>query len=243
MPDKKSHISEASTQKGTCPVPTVSRLAHDIKNPLNAMVGFTQIMCDMKRENVTIEQMRKWAQIVHDASVDMVKTCERVLDDETSLVPVVKKVDVDFRQFGEKSLGLFQEVAKKKGVALNLDISDNLPPLHTDPVLLNDMLNNMLDNAIKFTPKGGKVNLKGELDLSSNALVLVVQDSGQGIAADVLMAIRRGEQVTTSTDKTKYEGWGFGIRTITENAQKLDCNFSLYCPKDKGTIACLKFKA
>jgi hypothetical protein len=55
------------------------------------------------------------------------------------------------------------------------------------------------------------------------------------------MAIRRGAQVTTSTDQTKLKGWGVGMQIIAENARKVGCSFELYCPKDKGTVACLKF--
>ena len=102
-------------------------------------------------------------------------------------------------------------------------------------------MTNLVGNAIKFTPKGGTVKVNGEVDTNANALILVVQDTGQGIPSDVLMALRRGEQVTTSSDSTKYKGWGIGMKVINENAQKLDCNFELYCPKDKGTVAMLKF--
>lgn len=223
------------------PVPTVSKLAHEIKNNLNVIVGYTQIMRDENRDNVTVDQMRAWAGSVHEATMSLTRTCERVLDDENSSFSVVKKQDINFHEFGADLISMFKEEAKNNGLSLNFSINNNFPILHTDPVLLTEMLNNLIHNAIKFTPHGGKINVKGELDMTSKALILMVQDTGTGISSDILMALQRGEQVTTSSDKKKYKGWGVGIRVIAENAQKLDCQFELYCPKDKGTVACLKF--
>lgn len=198
-------------------------------------------MADDTRQGDTMEQMRKWSQMVHEGAISLTKTCERILDEESSSFSVVKKEDIDFNEFGQKIVALFQETAKDQGVTLTLNICKNFPTLHTDPVLLTEILNNLLNNAIKFTPKGGKVALKGELDIESRALIVVVQDTGRGISSDILMAIQRGEQITTSSDQAKFKGWGIGIRIIGENARKLGCDFELYCPKDKGTVACLKF--
>ncbi|PHS79254.1 MAG: hypothetical protein COB59_02750 [Rhodospirillaceae bacterium] len=222
-------------------VSAVSKLAHEIKNPLTAIIGFTQVMSDHSRKNVTLQQMRNWAEIVHESALSLSSICDRVLEEDNASADIVRIEDVDFHEFGKNIVAQFQEEAKNKGVSLDLKISDNFPILRTDPVLLTQMLNNMISNALKFTPRGGSVKVNGEVDLQSNALILVVQDTGKGIPSDVLMALRRGEQVTTSSDSTKYKGWGIGMKVITENAQKLECDFELYCPKDKGTVALLKF--
>ncbi|MBL4693414.1 MAG: HAMP domain-containing histidine kinase [Magnetovibrio sp.] len=223
------------------PVTTVSKLAHEIKNHLNVIIGFTHLMRDENRKDISLEQMRAWSQTVHDATISLTKTCERVLDDECSSFSTVKKEDIDFHQFGASLVQFFQQEAKAQGLSLTLSLGNQFPILHTDPVLLTEILNNLLHNAIKFTPRGGTINIKGEVDVQSKALILMVQDSGQGISSDILLALRRGESVTTSSDKKKYKGWGVGLRVITDNAQKLNCQFELHCPKDKGTIACLKF--
>jgi signal transduction histidine kinase len=239
--EKKSQNSGTTPKNEEPPVSAISKLAHEIKNPLTAILGFTTIMRDESKENVTMKQMREWAQIIHEASIGLAKTCERVLDEENSSSSIVKKEDIDFSTLGETIVTLFQSEAKSQGVALTFNISDNFPILHTDPVLLTEMLNNLISNAIKFTPRGGKVHVKGEVDANSNALIILVQDTGEGIPADILMAIQRGEQVTMSSDKSKYKGWGVGIRIVSENARKLGCDFKLYCPKNKGTVACLTF--
>ena len=241
MTEEKPQNPVSMIKTDSDPVPTVSKLAHEIKNHLNAIIGFTQIMSDPKRTTDSVKQLKRWSEIVHVEAINLAKTCERILDEERSKVTIVEKEFIDFNVFGQKIVTLFQEQAKKQGVTLSLQICKNFPILHTDPVLLTEMLNNLLNNAIKFTPKGGKVFLKGEIDMASKALILVVQDTGKGISSDILMAIQRGEQVTTSHDKTKFKGWGLGMQIIAENARKVGCNFELYCPKDKGTVACLKF--
>ena len=185
--------------------------------------------------------MKAWAEIVHQGAVNLAKTCERVLDEQTQAGQIIKKEDIDFKAFGRSIVALFESEAKRKGVALTFKVSDQFPVLHTDPVLLSEMLNNLIKNAIKFTPAGGRVEVMGEVDEKQDALILVVQDSGKGIPLDILLALRRGERVTTSAVQSSQKGWGLGLRITVENARKLDCEFDLHSPENKGTVAYLRF--
>jgi len=222
-------------------VPAVAKLAHEVKNPLNAIIGYTQMICAADDQSVDFEQVKEWAEVIHKGAVGLVKTCERVLDEEASADVIVKKEDIDFHDFGGSIVALFQSQAKSKGVTLSLKVSEKFPILHTDPVLLTEMLNNLIKNAIKFTPAGGRVEVLGEVDEKQDALILVVQDTGKGIPMDVLFALRRGEQIAPSTDQAVAKGWGFGLRITMENARKIGCEFDLHSPENKGTVAYMRF--
>ncbi len=241
MTDKKSEIPLLKQDPDGRSVPAVAKLAHEVKNPLNAIIGYTQMIQAADGQTVDLEQVKAWAEVIHKGAVGLVKTCERVLDEETNAGIIVKKEDIDFRDFGRSIVTLFQSQAKSKGVTLSLKVSDKFPILHTDPVLLAEMLNNLIKNAIKFTPAGGRVEVLGEVDEKQDALILVVQDTGKGIPMDVLFALRRGERVAPSTDRAVPKGWGLGLRITMENARRIGCEFDLHSPENKGTIAYMRF--
>jgi len=241
MTDEKPQKPLTKTTSDDDSIPAVAKLAHEVKNPLTAIIGYTQMMCASDGEKVSLEQMQSWAEIVHQGAVNLAKTCERVLDEQTQAGAIVKKEDIDFKEFGRAIVALFDSEAKRKGVALTFKVSDRFPVLHTDPVLLAEMLNNLIKNAIKFTPAGGRVEVMGEIDEKQDALILVVQDSGKGIPLEILLALRRGDRISTAAVQSNQKGWGLGLRITAENARKLDCEFDLHSPENKGTVAYLRF--
>ncbi|MCA9964284.1 MAG: PAS domain-containing sensor histidine kinase, partial [Anaerolineales bacterium] len=69
----------------------------------------------------------------------------------------------------------------KKGVELILDLPARLPPVLADPSRLQQVMTNLLHNAVKFTPGGGKVTVGAEPDLQQQQVIIFVQDTGHGI--------------------------------------------------------------
>ncbi len=223
------------------PISSVSKLAHEIKNPLNALLGYTSLMSRSSDEALNAAQVKEWSEVLHQATISLLNTCERVLDDEVSGQSNLDIQNVDFHQLGSRLVSVFAKEAETKGVKLSVEVPDSFPILKTDPVLLTEMLNNLISNSLKFTPKGGSVVVRGEYDPDHRAMVLVVQDDGKGIPGHVLMAIQRGEQISFVENKSNRKGWGIGARVVFENARKLGVKFELFCPEEGGTIAYLKF--
>ena len=222
-------------------IQSVSKLAHEIKNPLTAMMGYTKLMLEQPEDNLTISQVKEWADVLNRATISLLNTCERVLDDETSGQENVRVEAVDFGKLSKSIIDVFSVEAKNKGIELTLDISSDFPELHTDPVLLTEIMNNLIGNSIKFTPRGGRIQVRGEVDEKNKARILIVQDSGIGIPAHILMAFKRGETALLPRNDKATKGWGIGMRVISENAKKLGAEFQLFCPKEGGTVAFLKF--
>lgn len=236
MADKPKSPDPASK-----PITSVSKLAHEIKNPLNAMMGYTNFMIQTPEDKLSVSQMQDWAVILRDATVSLLRTCERVLDDETSGEEHVYTEPVDVEKLANSIVGIFAAEAEKKGIQLSVNIPKNFPILETDPVLLTEILNNLIGNSIKFTKKGGRVQVRGEVDERSDARVLVVQDNGVGIPAHILQAVKRGQTRSLARNDRAMKGWGIGSRVILQNVKKLGAEFELFCPKEGGTVAFVKF--
>jgi signal transduction histidine kinase len=94
----------------------------------------------------------------------------------------------------------FQPTASQQHIALSISVDNELANVHADPDRLVQVLDNLISNALKFTPKGGRVDLR--LERRADQLLISISDSGEGIAPEVLphvfdefiriQALRRG---------------------------------------------------
>lgn len=216
--------------------------AHEVRTPLNAIVGYTSMMTNAKDRGLDIDTMSEYGATVNEAAMRLVRICERVLEEEISGEPIIRKEKVDFSVMAEALMREFGPLAAERGLTMNVNIAENFPVLITDPLLLNQALTNLLNNALKFTPKGGKVDLIGKLDLQSKAVILVVQDDGRGIAPGLMKRLMAGDKVTTSEPAgfTNDKGWGRGIQIVRDLADRLGATLSIESEEGRGTIVSIR---
>lgn len=159
-------------------------VSHDLKDPLNSLV----MGCEMLQSTVTdpatqrrLEIMRRSARrmdhLIHDlldlASLD--RGTFSVSCVQCTVDPLVNEV-----------IEAFQPLAVEKDISLTREIAARLPQLPCDRNRVHQVLSNLLSNALKFTPKGGRVSLTAAKASASNHIVFRVTDTGPGIPADQL---------------------------------------------------------
>lgn len=216
--------------------------SHEIRTPLNAMLGYSSLLKgDLGGKPPSHDVVQDYAERVNSSTRRLLQICERVLDEIVEGHTVIHKEDIDFNGFCTEIIRTFEFEAKEKGVNLSYSIDDHFPTLHTDPVILFEILTNLVSNAIKFTPKGGLVTVKGTLDHQNNGLILVVQDTGKGIPATILMGLMKGESATTSFAHANRKGWGLGLRIVREKAKLLGGVLEIRNAPNGGTVTCIRF--
>lgn len=215
--------------------------AHEICTPLNAMMGFSAMLKNgAMPEPPSRERVYDYADRINLSTRRLMQICERVLDEAVAGHAVVHNEPVDFNELCPEIIRTFEVDAKLKGVTLNYNIVAAFPILQTDPVILYEIMSNLISNAIKFTPKGGTVTVKGEIDHKNNGIILVVQDTGKGIPATILMNLVKGNGVTTSYAHSKRKGWGQGIQIVRDKVRLLEGNFEIANAPGGGTVVCIR---
>lgn len=195
--------------------------SHEIRTPLNAILQLTRILVD---ENPRPEQI-KYLNLIKNAGSTLLAVVNDVLD-----FSKIEAGKMDFSQSNFELLPLIDSViaimelkANEEKLTLNKFLGENLPKfLVGDPVRLNQILLNLINNAIKYT-KEGFVNIHVRLtskEVDRAVLEFCVEDSGIGIPSDKLDAIFMGFQRLDSDLNRKYSGTGLGL-TIVEQLVKL----------------------
>lgn len=234
-------MSDTKAPKQDAERDLLREFAHEIRTPLNAMLGFSAMMQKgALPQPLSEETAFDYADRVNTATRRLLQICERVLDQAVQGKVVIVKEDVNFHALCPEIIRTFEMDADQRGVALNYTIADDFPVLHTDPVVLYEIMSNLISNAIKFTPKGGMVTIKGERDYKNHGLILIVQDTGKGIPTTILMSLMKGGTVTTSYAHSERKGWGQGIKIVYDKVQLLGGTLEIENAMSGGTVACIR---
>lgn len=162
-------------------------MSHELRTPLTAIMGYTELMIDGISGPIT-EVQRKQLERIDASARHLVHLIEGILS-FARVEAGSEKVQielVDLRSTTSEAVILVHPSAIKKGLRLVMDVPPDLPPIHTDPGKLRQILINLLSNAVKFTSQG-MVGIAVERE--AGGVRIRVRDTGIGIASDHLERI------------------------------------------------------
>ncbi|WP_053005697.1 PAS-domain containing protein [Kiloniella spongiae] len=185
-----------------------SIIAHDLKGPFNALLGFSTLLSD-RSETLTPEKTKEYGTLVHQSAEQVFKLLENLL--EWSLLQMGRMKyepgPVDLNKAIKINEILFTPAADKKKITLHCK--------HTEYVVLADfnmidtIIRNLINNAIKFTPIGGSVTI--DTRCNGDFVELEVMDTGVGISRDQASRLFRLDENTTKTGTDGEIGSGLGL--------------------------------
>ena len=161
-------------------------MVHDLRNPLNSVSSALHLLTNAGDERLSASQ-----QTVVDLAL---QGTESMLDLVTAILDVsrlesgqmpLQREPISLRQLTTQLVHQQTPVAQARGQTLTADFAPDLPAVYADAGLLRRVLQNLVGNALKFTPAGGRVELAAAVPAGANQMWLSVSDTGPGIAAEV----------------------------------------------------------
>ncbi|MBF0118905.1 MAG: response regulator [Desulfobacterales bacterium] len=191
----------------------LANMSHEIRTPMNAVIGFTELairtdIIDKKQDYLTkIKTSAKTLLGIINDILDFSKIEAGKLSLEYS--------NFDLQEVMDNIYDMFINKAYEKSISLNISISNDIPSLLTgDPLRLNQVLVNLINNALKFTKEGEiHISLKAEEFFSDNKVKLCfsVKDTGIGISIDQLNKLFEPFVQADTSITRKYGGTGLGL--------------------------------
>ena len=189
----------------------VANVSHELRTPLAAIKGYLETLSDGGMENPA--EAREFLAILQkhtDRMADIVRDLLQLSRIESGLDPI-KPARIDLRETIDRNLLLLKPLAEKKGQTISVSVPPGLS-LRADPEKWNQVLINLVDNAIKYTPERGTITVAASDE--ADRVLIAVQDSGIGIPREDLSRIFERFYRVDRTRSRELGGTGLGLSIV-----------------------------
>lgn len=224
-------------------------VSHDFKNPLNAIIGYSEIL----ESGVGGDLTEKQKKFVHNISA----SSRHLFDMVTDILDIARAEAgkltlaitwIELQPFIEDVQSIMLPMAEQKHVDLTFEVAPDVHGILADPKYLRLILINLISNAIKYNREGGKVSCRFSLNHLLNQVSCQVVDTGLGISADKLSLLFSEYYRIPDKTTTREEGTGLGLAFIkklvelhggmihVESIPKVGSNFTIQLPQIKTVM-------
>ncbi len=222
----------------------LANMSHELRTPLNSILLLSRLLSENTQHNLDEEQI-EYAKVIQSSGNGLLALIDEILD--------LSKIEaghmqleysmVNVREAVAELQQLFAPVAKEKNLQLKIEVADEVPSLiETDKLRMDQIIRNLLSNALKFTSKG---YVELSVFMRNNMVAFSVKDSGIGIPQNKQQLIFEAFQQADGSTRRKFGGTGLGLSISRQLARLLGgdielksevaegSNFTLVIPADK----------
>lgn len=194
-----------------------SIFAHDLKNPFNALLNIANFLKDYYND-FSDKERKEMITSIYDASKDIHKQLEELLTWARSQKGElgINKVKLNLHELLTSLSSTYRLASKNKNIALKID-SDEMTEFIGDKFVIETVIGNFVDNAIKFSPNGSEVIVSGQR--KNNTIEISVKDSGVGIDEKVRENLFKVDFKYSSPGTNNEKGTGLGLKICKEFAE------------------------
>jgi len=231
---EKNRAEEANQTKSKF----LANMSHELRTPLNAIIGFSEIMGSGMFGTLGSEKYQEYCHDILTSGHYLLEVINDILD-MSKIEAGRMKLDMeqlDLSKTLAESLRVVSGRADDKNLVLDADIEGTISVV-ADRRAIKQVIVNLLSNAVKFTPDGGKVVVRSRL--LSNSIMLMIADTGIGIAPQSLLRLGKPfEQVESQLTKT-YHGSGLGLAIARSLTNLHGGSMRLRSKLGTGTVVCV----
>jgi two-component system cell cycle sensor histidine kinase PleC len=231
---EKTRAEEANQTKSKF----LANMSHELRTPLNAIIGFSEIMESGMFGTLGSEKYQEYCHDILTSGYYLLEVINDILD-MSKIEAGRMKLDLEALDLSKtlaESLRVVSGRAEDKNLVVDADIDGTISVV-ADRRAVKQIIVNLLSNAVKFTPDGGKVVVRTRL--LSDSIVLMIADTGIGIAPQSLARLGRPfEQVESQLTKT-YHGSGLGLAIARSLTNLHGGSMRLRSKLGSGTVVCV----
>lgn len=226
----------------------LANMSHELRTPLNSLLILAKLLVD-NREGTLTEGQVESAEVIYKSGNELLSLINEILD----LAKIeagrmdIHPIKIAIRDLTDNINSYFKPLIDEKGLSLTLKIDKKAPEfIVSDRQRAEQIIKNLMSNAIKFTKKGGitveftvpakEVNLSKSSLTTENSLAIVIKDTGVGIAPDKHKIIFEAFQQAEGGTTREYGGTGLGLSISRELATLLGGEIQLESEKGKGSV-------
>ncbi|WP_370574715.1 PAS domain S-box protein [Methanomethylovorans sp.] len=213
----------------------LKNVTHELRTPLSAVIGFSDVLLEQSSENLS-ESQKEYVRYIHQSGKNLHQIINKMLDLSQYESGNTGKLQLQRMRFDlttREIVGLLMPKAAKKSIKVNTKISSAYKEILADEHKFKEIIYNLLDNAIKFTPDGGSISI--ETTANNGMLQISICDTGIGIEkASIDKIFDPFIQIDGSISR-KYGGVGLGLALVKRFVEMHSGNIYVNSEPGKGS--------
>lgn len=219
----------------------LANMSHELRTPLNSILLLSKLLLKSKSNNLSGEQL-KYIDVIQQSGKNLLSLINEILDlskiESGEMEPSFEAID--FKDLIANISDLFRPIAEEKNLAFSVTVHDNCPEkLESDQLRLEQVLRNLLSNAMKFT-KEGRVDLDIYTEMipgeaADQRIVFSVKDTGIGIPEDKQELVFESFRQADGSTQRKFGGTGLGLSICRQIAELLGGKLTLESTEGNGS--------
>ncbi|AGG73581.1 Putative sensor histidine kinase [Sinorhizobium meliloti 2011] len=229
---KAAHAESANDAKTRF----LAAVSHELRTPLNAILGFSDVLAGEYFGKLENDRQREYVSLIHQSGTHLLSVVNTMLDMSKIEAGRYELLLEPFRVAEAIAAceAMLSHQAREKGVRLTSRVTRSVGEINADQRAFQQILINLIGNAIKFTDRGGLVTVDAALE--GNMLKLTVSDTGIGIAADKLQMLGQPFVQIQNDYTRRYEGTGLGLSLVKGLAELHGGDVSIRSAEGEGTV-------
>ncbi|MDP2337657.1 MAG: PAS domain S-box protein [Bacteroidota bacterium] len=212
-----------------------SIIAHDLRSPFSSFLGLTQIMAEESSE-LTMEAIQDIALSMKNSATNLFNLLENLLHwarIQQGLIPFRPEV-VQIQSIVNQITATMEESAKNKGIGFEYHIPENME-VFADSYMLQTVIRNLVSNALKFTPKGGKITVSAR-STSDHSVEISLRDNGMGMNREMLENLFRLDVNTSRLGIQGEPSTGLGLILCKDFIERHGGQLWVESEEGKGSV-------
>jgi PAS domain S-box-containing protein len=187
-----------------------SIIAHDLRSPFNAFLGFTRMMAENLNE-LSLDDIKKIAVVMSNSATNLYNLLENLLEWSQLQRGLIKFKPVSFLLLPRVSECILSiiEPADKKGLEISYDIAENIS-VFADANMFASIIRNLVSNSVKFTPKSGKIMIRAKIS-NNNSVEISISDTGIGMKKELIRGLFHLDEKTNRKGTEGEPSTGLGL--------------------------------
>jgi len=214
-----------------------SLISHDLRSPFNSLLGFSEILTT-EYDMLTDDEIKEYLNVIYESSKNLYGMTNNLLQYsrfQTGRIEY-KPLKPDFDKLIKNSIKLLRGNIVKKEIEFRISIDPDIY-IYADEDMMNSAIQNLVSNAVKFTPKQGEVTVSARKKISDDEQIkieLIVEDTGIGINDTDMRKILKGEMFSTPGTEREY-GTGLGMVLIKEFIERNGGELKIESKRNRGS--------
>lgn len=234
--DREVQLSRLNQKKDDL----VRMVSHDIKNPLTGIIGLVKLMRDS--DKISAEEQTQMLSVIEESGTNLLNLVREVLDRESNKMETeeIEYADIQFSDLIERVISMNKAKAVVKNISLTYSVTPRKLKVRIDPNKIEIVINNLVSNALKFTPSDGKSKVHADVKRDGNDLIISVTDTGIGIPEKMQKDLFKDTKKLSRIGTSGEVGTGLGLDIVQLYVELHGGEIWVESEIDKGTTFFIK---